>query len=465
MKKIVISEIQPKDKVIRIREKNRIYFSKKFFISAQLTDHVHIYIDKVNKRIAFEFLKSKTDESFTLVSRNSSYYIHCSELYGHNWINSKLLDPKNEFVATLKDSKWIVPLNNKKPKDEKKVIWELVTNGSNKIEDIAIILNSIGKNNDRIRYTEKLANRAKLSVKKFVKIFFDNKNLRVGFKFYPDQITGSYSVKGDSKKGWTTSGNELLKLPTVVSAIAAQKIIFQTKEISGLWVINLNEKNTKTLKNFKWIEVNSADTESNKPSITIGRKFLYFSSLFADDAKIESKKFVKVSFDDDLKKIKFKFFKDKQRGTIKVRGNREDSFYIAGNAIFGRDWVRAIGESSENRFEVNGNSENWHVAVAPAFENTVRRENVGQIPYKASGIYRYLNKGEVVYLGKGLIRRRFTESDRKDWEFDTIEYSEVIDNKQLFWEEFWIDSFEKEFKKLPKHNKSRGVKSKKTKFE
>lgn len=400
-------------------------------------------------------MKSKTDDSFTLVSRNSSYYIHCTELYGHDWINSKLIDSKNEFVATLKDYKWIVPVNSIKPKDEIKVIWALVPNGSNKVEDISIILNNTGKNNDRIRYTEKLANRAKLSVNKFVKIFLDDKNLRVGFKFYPDQVKGSYSVKGDSKKGWTTSGNELLKITTVTSAIAAQKKTFQTKLISRYWIINLNEKNTKTLKNFKWIEVNSADTESNKPSITIG-KFLYFSSLFVDDAKIESKKFVKVFFDDDSKKINFKFFKDKQKGSITVRGERKKSFYVAGNTIFGREWVRAIAESSENRFEVKGNSENWHVFVAPAFENKVSRVNEDQIPYKASGIYRYLDKGEIVYIGKGLIKRRLNEPVRKDWKFDTIEFSEVQKNTQNKWENFWIKSFENKFGIKPRENKIHG---------
>lgn len=456
MKKIIISEIKPKDIVIRIREKNRLNFSKAFFLFAKLTDHVHVYIDEVNKRIAFEFLKSKTEESFTLVCHNSTYYIQSTELYGFDWINSKLQDPKNEFVATLIGSRWVVGMNNKKPKDEKKVIWKQVSNGSNKVEDVAIILNSTSKNNDRIRYTEKLASRAKLSVNKFVKIFYDDKNLRVGFKFYPDEVEGSYVIKGDSERGWTTNGNELLKISTVLNAIGDQKKSFKADLKGGFRVINLKEKNTETLKNFKWVEVNSADTESKTSSITIGKEFLYFSALFVDDAKIETKKFVKVSFDDDLKKIKFKFFKDEQNGTIKVRGNRKGSFYIAGNAIYGREWIKAIAESSENRFEVKGNSENWYVSIAPAFENKVSRVDEDQISYKVSGIYRYLNNGEVVYIGKGMIRRRLNQPDRKDWKFDTIEYSEVKKETQNKWEKFWIESFENQTGKLPRENKIHG---------
>jgi hypothetical protein len=460
MKKIIISEIKPKEIVIRIRDKNRVTFSKAFFLFAKLTDHVHVYIDEVNKRIAFEFLKSKNEESFTLVSRNSTYYIHSTELYGCDWINSQLQDSNNEFVATLNGTRWVVSMNNEKPKDEKKVIWEQVSNGSNKVEDVAIILNSTSKNNDRIRYTEKLASRAKLSVNKFVKIFFDDKNLRVGFKFYSDEVKGSYVVKGDSKRGWTTNGNELLKISTVFNAISDQKKSFKAVLQAGVWILNLNEKNIKNLKNFEWLEVNSADTESKISSITIGKEFLYFSALFVDDAKIETKKFVKVSFDDDLKKIKFKFFKDEQKGTIKVRGNRKDSFYIAGNAIYGREWVKAVAESSENRFEVKGNSENWYVSIAPAFEICVKRSEISKIPNNLSGLYRYLDKGEIVYIGKGQIRRRYKKKERENWIFDEIQYSIVVDNDiQFFWEKFWIKNFKEQNIIRPRYNKNDGVKN------
>lgn len=90
----------------------------------------------------------------------------------------------------------------------------------------------------------------------------------------------------------------------------------------------------------------------------------------------------------------------------------------------------------------------------PAFEYEVKRENYLKIPQNACGIYRYINGKDIVYIGKGNVRNRLNEPTRKEWIFDTIQYSLIEDNNsQLEWESFWITRFKTENDdRLPSYN-------------
>jgi hypothetical protein len=59
------------------------------------------------------------------------------------------------------------------------------------------------------------------------------------------------------------------------------------------------------------------------------------------------------------------------------------------------------------------------------------------------GIYRYLREnGEIVYIGRGPIKARLQSPERKEWDFDVIEYSIVLNpDDQVKWEDYWIERF------------------------
>ena len=103
----------------------------------------------------------------------------------------------------------------------------------------------------------------------------------------------------------------------------------------------------------------------------------------------------------------------------------------------------------------------WTVQICPAFDQRKARESA-TIPSEATGIYRYVSEnGEIVYIGRGGIRKRLGSPDRKDWDFDTIEYSIVINpDEQVKWETYWLNRYkEKNNGKLPLYNKVSGLES------
>jgi len=96
--------------------------------------------------------------------------------------------------------------------------------------------------------------------------------------------------------------------------------------------------------------------------------------------------------------------------------------------------------------------------LCPAFEERRARESA-DISSDVRGIYRYVREsGEVVYVGRGEIRKRLAQPERQDWDFDRVEYSVVADpDQQVRWEDYWITRFKEANKgKLPIYNKISG---------
>jgi hypothetical protein len=98
------------------------------------------------------------------------------------------------------------------------------------------------------------------------------------------------------------------------------------------------------------------------------------------------------------------------------------------------------------------------IQLCPAFEERRARESA-DIPSDVRGIYRYLREsGEVVYIGRGEIKKRLSQPERHDWDFDRVEYSIVSDpDQQVKWEDYWITRFKESNKgRLPIYNKIAG---------
>ena len=106
------------------------------------------------------------------------------------------------------------------------------------------------------------------------------------------------------------------------------------------------------------------------------------------------------------------------------------------------------------RFGKDANS--FYFDLDPCFEKSVT--SAANLPTQG-GIYRYFDKAEVVYIGRGEnIKSRSKDIQRNNWVFDKIEYSLLSEEEdQVLWESKFIESFKKEFGRLPRYNEQAGA--------
>ena len=152
-KKIDKYAIQSKDLVISINN-SRLNFSKAFALQANLVNkYVNIFIDQKNQRVAFEFVSTKHTESYK-VNGNSSvgFYTGSTKVFELDWVLNAQSSELNKFVAFQVEDKWIISLSGKKIKNEEKVVWEKISNGSQKSDNAEVNLN-VTQKRKWIRFT------------------------------------------------------------------------------------------------------------------------------------------------------------------------------------------------------------------------------------------------------------------------------------------------------------------------
>lgn len=98
----------------------------------------------------------------------------------------------------------------------------------------------------------------------------------------------------------------------------------------------------------------------------------------------------------------------------------------------------------------------WVIHLAPCFEKIF--DGLLSSIEGQSGIYRYLCGSAVVYIGRGNFSSRFSQPERKAWDFDRIEYSVLNDERrESQWESFWLRQYRDENNRLPKYNRVSGA--------
>ena len=134
---------------------------------------------------------------------------------------------------------------------------------------------------------------------------------------------------------------------------------------------------------------------------------------------------------------------------------------ICAHAVFAQSETmrRLLGQSSSSsrRFlpvKIDGNR--WMINLAPCFENRVH--SPCDLPDNETGIYRYVRGEEVTYIGKGSIKQRCSSPDRREWQFDHIEYSRLNDSDaEAKWELFWLNEHRRQHGRWPFHNRIGGL--------
>jgi len=207
---------------------------------------------------------------------------------------------------------------------------------------------------------------------------------------------------------------------------------------------------------------------SNRPFISISKDHLAFNALFSRISELTSNHRVTLYANPQTFCLGFEFHKDDRPNSLALshasaakKGEKRAGFFCAVVGLIRRyPWVEAITklDSKDRRFyDPRREGSKWVIQLCPAFEVRRARESES-ISSEAQGIYRYVREdGEVVYIGRGNIKKRLASPGREDWDFDVIEYSIVDDpDQQVYWEGYWLERFKEATRKLPIYNKLLG---------
>jgi hypothetical protein len=207
----------------------------------------------------------------------------------------------------------------------------------------------------------------------------------------------------------------------------------------------------------------------NSEFISISKGHIRFSAAFARKARITKSHVVKISVNHADYQIQFSFSKDVTENSLALTQPKgKENFQSSAMSLLNTyEWIKAITTERVNKnhqFTPRSFGTSWIIDLSPAFDLSEKRSEHHKIPSKAKGIYRYIrsNTKEIVYIGKGEILNRLRSPERKDWDFDLIQYSLVEDeSEQLKWEDYWIEKYKSEHKKIPFYNNIGGKKKKK----
>ncbi len=204
-----------------------------------------------------------------------------------------------------------------------------------------------------------------------------------------------------------------------------------------------------------WQKFRRVDTyvSKNDPIISISSDRFNFNSLFVRTAQITTRHKVVFQVDSPSFRVGFQFITNDDEDALALRpmtkGKTEAGLSCAARGIgsqFG--WIARVGalrNKKDRQFGPKKEGDLWVIQLCPAFELRAGRDGA-DIPSDKQGIYRYLNsKKEVVYIGRGNIRQRLSSPERKEWDFQTVEFSiveEQADREK--WEAYWLNRFKED---------------------
>lgn len=217
---------------------------------------------------------------------------------------------------------------------------------------------------------------------------------------------------------------------------------------------------------FQLLKRNDNLEGSDKPFISLSYDHVRFNSVFCLLAGVKLGMRVTMYSEESTRSLGFRFHHEFECNSFSLskqgRSASNQSYWSAPGEIKNLPWAYAICEfdSKQRRFEPKLEKTEigsiWIIRLCPSFENKKARESE-LIPSDVSGIYRYKRDGEVVYIGRGQIRKRLYERQRQDWDFDLIEYTIVEDpDEQAKWEYYWIEKYKSDNGRLPIYNKLSG---------
>jgi len=178
------------------------------------------------------------------------------------------------------------------------------------------------------------------------------------------------------------------------------------------------------------IQVEDRYNRDERPFISISDDRISFSASFVRMYDIDTHHRVTINADKKNLRLGFEFHVEKKSHSLaltpsgKSKSSKVGLFCSSHGAIKKFEWVRGVTKlhSKDRRFFPKKEGNLWVITLCPTFESSYARESEN-IPHDAKGIYRYSREnGEIVYIGRGNILDRLRSPERKDWDFDMIEY-------------------------------------------
>ena len=204
--------------------------------------------------------------------------------------------------------------------------------------------------------------------------------------------------------------------------------------------------------------------------VMISNSGISFSASFIKSKELHTMVSVGFFIDDkDQYKLLFKFYKEEGLpNTLSLlkqgRGGVSYGRTVKAQEIFSKNRVlssiQKLKNKSSKTFDIKFDKfDNYYfISLRPSFENFVLITNISSLTSDANGIYRYLDKnGDVIYIGKGLIKNRLQSTERKTWGIHKIEYSILNSEDDSYkWESFYLDEYQNQFGMLPPFNRISG---------
>ena len=204
--------------------------------------------------------------------------------------------------------------------------------------------------------------------------------------------------------------------------------------------------------------------------LTINRSGLYWSAHFMRQQNLQKAQAVEFLLDNDSPYwFGFRFYEETGKpDTLMLCQSGRGKGDSAGRTvkaleIYGKKKIlNSIAKNSskhQRKFLISWDKVNktYFVILRPSFEHSVKISHISEIPIDAKGIYRYIDDGEIVYIGQGDIRGRVGCKERDEWKADTIEFSCIADKEACIrWESVYLDEFIDQFGRRPRYNKVSG---------
>jgi hypothetical protein len=223
----------------------------------------------------------------------------------------------------------------------------------------------------------------------------------------------------------------------------------------------------------RWVEVTptSGDSVQKQSLISIRPNTIAFSAQFILSNDLRGMKRVRLFLDSENREIGFVFLREADPSIASYAltqdgGSGETNSRAIGVAglMADNEWIRAVAAEKDRRvrkfapkWDATTAPPKWVISLCPAFETRVTDKS--EIASGTRGIYRYRQGRDVVYIGRGQVRSRASAPERREWEFETIEYTEIASNEaQEKWEAFWLDAYVQENCVLPRYNRVAGKK-------
>ncbi len=176
---------------------------------------------------------------------------------------------------------------------------------------------------------------------------------------------------------------------------------------------------------------------SDAPFISISTSHFGLNAAFVRQAELEPGSRATVHTDADHRKIGFEFHADDRPSSFALsaassdkKGQKRKALQCAARGTVRKyKWIESVARqpAKNRRFPPKKEGSKWVIQICPAFEERRAREST-DISSEVAGIYRYLREGgEIVYIGRGPIKGRLHAPERKDWDFDVVEFSVVDD--------------------------------------